>query len=65
MTRAIIISLCVLSACTQAPVHLAIGPTCPYGTRGCLPAYLPYETDPAWTSERVLADHALCRAVPP
>ncbi len=64
MIRAIIIGLCALSACTQAPVHLAIGPTCPYGARGCMPAYQPHEIDPSWT-ERLLADRALCRAVPP
>lgn len=63
MIRTIIIAL-ALSACTQAPTHLTIGPTCPYGTRGCLPAYLPHEVDVEWT-ERMLADRALCRAVPP
>ncbi len=63
MIRAIIIAL-AMSACAPTPTRLTIAPPCPQNAPGCLQAYQPHEIDVEWT-ERLRADHELCRAVPP
>ncbi len=63
MIRATIIAL-ALAACAPLHPQLTTTPPCAHYAPGCLQAYQPHEAAPV-VDERVLADHALCRAVPP
>jgi hypothetical protein len=53
-----------LAGCAPIPQRATIAPACSLYAPGCLQAYQPREIYPV-VDERVLADHALCRAVPP
>jgi hypothetical protein len=60
----VLIGLSALAACVPDPSRLAIAPACHAYDPGCLQAYQAHEFEAA-IDERVLADRALCRAVPP